>query len=175
MRNLFLQMYQDAATVGKRYYCDRERELAIISGDDGVQILRLSKDLENEDFRCEVSQENSDELLKSQANQMLTIFYQTQMIDERTFANLYNRSTPDEVTMALRAQVGLRIEAARRKAKEEQALMQQTMEQQAQFAERERQDGINQQNQNAILEMSNQQNELNKVLAAQAQPAGTVQ
>lgn len=174
MRNLFLQMYQDAATVGKRFYCDRERELAIISGDDGVEILRLSKDFENEDFRCDVSQENSDELLKSQANQMLTIFYQTQMIDDRTFANLYNRSTPDEVTLALRSQVGLRIEAARRKAKEEAVMMQQTVEQQNQFMERERQDGINQQNQSAILEMSNQQNELNKVLAGQAaaQPAG---
>jgi len=164
MRNFFLQLYQDAATVGKRFYLDNERELSIITGDEGVETLKLSKDLENEDFRAFVTQENSDETLKSQANQMLMALYQYQLIDEKGFADLYNRATPDDVTMKLRSQVGIRAEAARRQAKEQAEAQRFALSQQQQYAERERNDQINEQNQNAAIQFGKQNVDLAKAV-----------
>ena len=145
--NLFIQMYQHIATVGKRMYIDNERELAIITGDEGVEILVMSKDLANEDFRVFISRENDEAILKSQANGMLDVFLEKQLIDDRVYANLYNRSTPDDVTMALRSQAGLRIEAARKQAKA-QAQAEGVAVSEGEFIqERERGDKINAQNQ----------------------------
>jgi hypothetical protein len=140
--NVFIQCYQHAATVGKRIYIDNERELAIIAGDEGVEIIMLSKDLRNEDFRVFITRENDDAILKSQANQMLDVFMDRQLIDDKVYANLYNRSTPDDVTMALRSQAGLRIEAARRAAKEQAGMENMAVTEQEFLQERDRGDKL---------------------------------
>ena len=140
--DFYVQMYQDAATVGKRMYIDNERELAIITGDEGVEILTLSKELRNEDFRVFVSRENDDTVLQNQANQMLDIFLERGLIDDKVHANHYNRSTPDDVTMALRSQAGLRIEAARRQGAQEQEALMRAKDEQDMLMERDRQDKI---------------------------------
>jgi hypothetical protein len=145
--DLFIQMYQHIATVGKRMYIDNERELAIITGDEGVLILQMSRDLYNEDFRVFVTRENDEALLRSQANSMLEIFFERQLIDEKIFANLYDRSTPTDVTMALRSQVGLRAEAARIAAKQAQELAGQEVSAGEFLEERRRGDTINAQDQ----------------------------
>jgi len=122
---VFVQMFQHTATVGLRMYIDNDRELVIAVGDKGSEVLRLAKGIKNEDFRVFVERENADSLLQSQANQMLNLFLEIGLIDESVFANLFNRSTPTEVTRALREMVGIRAEAARRAAKEAQAAAQQ--------------------------------------------------
>jgi hypothetical protein len=121
----FLQVHQHTATAGKRMYIDNERELAIAVGDDGVEILELSKDMKNEDFRVFVTRENAEEMLFAQGDQMLNVFLQSGMIDEETYANLYSRSTPSEVAMALREAAGKKIELKRQQAKENEVLKQQ--------------------------------------------------
>ena len=141
--DLFVQMYQHTATVGKRMYIDNERELAIIVGDEGVEILKMSKDLWNEDFRVFISRENDEAMLRSQANGMLDIFLQKQLIDEKVFANLYGRSTPDDVTMALRSQVGLRAEMARQAAKAQEQAAGQAVSENEFMQERDRGDKLN--------------------------------
>ena len=140
-------MYQHAATVGKRMYIDNERELAIITGDEGVDIFTMSKDLRNEDFRVFISRENDDAVLKQQANQMLNIFLEQGLIDDKVFANLFDRATPNDVTMALRSQAGLRIEAAKKAVKEEQSAMAGQKQEQDALMAQDRQDKLNAQNQ----------------------------
>jgi len=115
----FLQVHQHTATVGKRMYIDNERELAIAVGDDGVEILELSKDMKGEDFRVFVTRENAQDMLFSQGDQMLNVFLQTGMIDETVYANLYSRSTPADVAMALREEAGKKLELKRQEAKEQ--------------------------------------------------------
>jgi len=145
--DLFIQMYQHIATVGKRMYIDNERELAIIAGDEGVEILKMSKDMYNEDFRVFITRENDEAVLRSQANGMLDVFLEKQLIDEKAYSNLYDRSTPSDVTMALRSQVGLRAEAARQAAKAVQQAEGQGVSQQEFLEERDRSDKINAQDQ----------------------------
>ena len=144
---LFLQVHQHTATVGKRMYIDNERELAVAVGDDGVEILELSKEMRNEDFRVFVTRENAEEQLFAQGDSMLNVFLQTGLIDEKTYANLYSRSTPSDVAMALRESAGKKIELERQQAKQakidQQIAQQQMMEQEArnqQFLQQEKRD-----------------------------------
>jgi hypothetical protein len=143
----YVQLYQYAATVGKQMYIDNQRELAIITGDEGVEILQLAEDMRNEDFRAFITRENDEAMLRGQANQMLDIFLQTGMISDKSYANLYGRSTPDDVTLALRSEAGMRMEAKRRQA-EEQAQYAQQLESEQRFKEeRGRNDTIEARNQ----------------------------
>ena len=125
LADIFLQMYQHTATVGKRFYIDNERELAIAVGDDGLEVLVLAKDMRNEDFRAFVKRENADSVLQGQANQMLGLFYELQLIDKATYANLYDRASPEEVTFEMRKKMGQQQELQRRQAIQEQEMMQQ--------------------------------------------------
>jgi len=145
LTQVFLQVHQHTATVAKRMYIDNERELAIAVGDDGVEILELSKEMRNEDFRAFVTRENAEESLFAQGDQMLNVFLQTGMIDEKIYANLYSRSTPSDVAMALRESAGKKIELQRQQAKQAESdkqIAMQSMAQQeqanAQFLENEK-------------------------------------
>lgn len=119
LANVFMQIYQDMATVGKRYYIDNERELAIAIGDEGVKTLKLSKELKNEDFRVFISRDNDDQMLQNQANQILSTFMEAQLINKNTFLNLYGRSTPDQVLKKVREEAKLQSEIDRRQAQAE--------------------------------------------------------
>ena len=130
---IFLQMFESVASVGKKFYIDNERELAIAAGDESVKIFQLSKDIRNEDFLIFIERDNSDELLKSQANQMLSVFLEMGLVDEEMFANLYDRSTPTKVMADVRSFVKRKKEAERRLAEEEQAQQQQMMGQEQQM------------------------------------------
>ncbi len=133
LADVFLQMYQHTATVGKRFYIDNERELAIAVGDDGLEILKLAEDMRNEDFRTFIKRENVDSILNSQANQMLGLFLELQLIDQATYANLYDRSTPEEVTFEMRKKMGERQEKQRREAKAQEQQAQQVQASEEQF------------------------------------------
>lgn len=117
--NIYLQAYQAIASVGKRIYADNDREIAIAIGDDGAKILKISKDMKTEDFRVFIKRENSQEMLTESANNMMITLLQLKnadgspFIDKQIFANLWNRSTPDDVARALRDSAKVDIEKAR--------------------------------------------------------------
>jgi len=164
LTRIFVQMNQHTATVGKNLYIDNERELAIAVGDDGVEILELSEDMRSEDFRVFIKRENSEEALEQQANQMIMLFFEIQMLDQNKVADLYNRSTPQEVMMAVRESMGQRAEAQRRDsiAQQEQIQSAQQAEgEQIQAAQQEqiRQEGLLQQK-----DIKDKDHEIDKIL-----------
>ena len=135
LEEIFIQMYQCMITMGKRIYVENERVLSTATGDDGVAVFKLSRDMLNEDLRVFIKRENSEEMLKSQANQTLLTFLEMGLIDEKTFANLYNRSTPTEVVNGLRQHTAAKVEMAREQEKaQQQMLEQQAIEQDADLA-----------------------------------------
>lgn len=161
---VFLSAYQTVATVAKRFYIDSERQLAIIVGDKGVKVFKLSKDMKLEDFRAFVTRENADEVLKQSANNMLLTFYQLGLLDKKRLAVLWNRSTPDEVARALRESDSEATEAARIKAEQDaqqNAVIQQAMdkEMQRQNAEKDRLEALA-----AAESEKNRQNEIDKIM-----------
>lgn len=128
----YLQLYQSIADVGKRIYSDNERDLAIIIGDDGVGMFKITKDYNAEDFRCFVKRETVDDVQIQNANNQLMTFLQMQLIDNTMFANLWGRSTVTEVNRALRQKASIDAEAARVQAQQQQQMMQQQQQQQEQ-------------------------------------------
>jgi hypothetical protein len=143
--NIFKQCYQSMCNVGKRIYADNDRNITIAVGDDGAEVIKITKEMKLEDFRSFVFRENSDEMIKSAANAQLLQFYQLQMIDQKRYANLYNRATPDDVAKALREYAAEKEEIRRnaeKQAKEQEgALMEQAqMEQQEAKAQQFRQE-----------------------------------
>jgi len=150
LSDMFMQMYETVATVGKKYYIDNEKELSIIAGDEALKIFKLSDELRNEDFAIFVEKENSDQALKNNANQMLQVFLEMGLIDQEIFANLYERSTPSKVMAEVRRFVKIQRENARRAEEEQNAMMQQeqaamqqaiSMEQAAAQAEKDQEFG----------------------------------
>lgn len=116
MTNIFKQCFQAICSVGKRIYADSERNISIAVGDEGTEVIKISKDMRLEDFRCFVNRENPDEMLRSAADQMLLqlIGFPTgPLLDNKRFANLWGRSTPDEVANALRSYANEKEELAR--------------------------------------------------------------
>lgn len=164
LSNVFIELYKDMASVGKKFYIDNDRELTVILGDEGAEVVTLSKDLRNEDFRVFVTRENDGDMLKSQANQMLQAFLEFQLIDDKTFANLFDRSTPSEVTMALRSQAGIRAEAKRRAEKDATAQAQAQEQAMVQAQEQDREDKMNMHNDNVDLEMGRQEQKGDEML-----------
>ena len=129
VENIFIQMYEMAATLGKRIYIENERNLVIATGDGGAEVIKLSKDMLNEEFSLFVKRDNSDEMLQNIANKQLLEFLNLQLIDKKIYANLYNRSKPDDVARALRQYAMAEAMAAKEasnmesEAMEEQAVM----------------------------------------------------
>lgn len=123
--NIYKQCYQSMASVGKRIYADNERNICIAIGDDGQEMLRITKDMKLEDFRCFIKRQNSDEMLVESGNNMLMALYSIQnadgsrLLDDKRFANLYGRSTPEQIGQALRAAAKEREEIQRMRTKEE--------------------------------------------------------
>ena len=163
LAQVFLQVHQHTATVGKRMYIDNERELAIAAGDDAVEILELSKDMRNEDFRVFIKRENADEMLFAQGDQMLQVFLQSGMIDEDRFADMFGRSTPTDVAMALREVAGERRELKRQQAKQAEADKQNAISEAQQIEARNAQIIQQEKNERAIDKLDDQQHELNKI------------
>ncbi len=117
LAQVFLQVHQHTATIGKRLYLDNEREMAMAVGDDVVEILKLAEDMRNEDFRVFVDRENADEIVFDNGNKMLDVFLQMGMIDEKAYSDAYGRTTPNGVAVLLREQSGMREELKRQQEK----------------------------------------------------------
>lgn len=134
--NIFQQCFQAIVTRGKRIYADNERSLAMAVGDDGVRVIKITKDYNLEDFRAFAGRENSDEILKNAANQMLLTFKQMvpPMLDSKRIAQLWDRSTPADVSRALRAHAMEQEELTRmqneQNAKQETELIQKAQQEQ---------------------------------------------
>ena len=129
---VFHQCFQSIATVGKRIYADNERELAIAVGDEGARVLKISQDMKMEDFRVFIKRENSEEMLVQAGNSMALTLLQLGFLDKAAYANLYNRSTPDQVARALRMSAKTDIEKQRMQNEvDQEALAQHEQQQQA--------------------------------------------
>jgi len=128
---VFVQSHQATATFGKKIYMDNQRELNIIIGSEGVEVFKISKGMENEDFRVFITRSTSPEEDRQQADGTLFALLQAQLIDVKFYADLVGRSSIEEIHAKLREEVNKRL-LAQKKAEEEQATASQIAGAQAQ-------------------------------------------
>lgn len=103
LTSILKQACQHMVSVGKRIYAENPRRLAIMTGDKGMEAIRVTKDDLLEDHKIFIERTEGEATAIERGNQTLYQLYQTQLIDNFTFANCYNRSTVDEVAVALRS------------------------------------------------------------------------
>jgi hydrogenase maturation factor HypE len=96
----------------------------------------MAKDIKNEDFRIFVKLDSAEETLVNAGNQMILTLRSMGLIDDIKVANLFNRSTPDQVAKALRETAVNKIEISRVEA-EQQAQQSEQMMQQMQAMQEE--------------------------------------
>lgn len=125
IENVYIQMYQMIATVGKHIYIDNQMNLVNAVGDDYAETIKLSEDMMNEDFRVFVQRENSDDIQRKQGDALLMSLLQMGFIDNKLFSDHFGRSKYDEVLRALRRHAAVQVEAQRNNEKQQQAQMQQ--------------------------------------------------
>jgi hypothetical protein len=149
-----MQMFQAIVNAGKRFYVKRERELAIMVGDNMTKVLQLSQDLNAEDFRVFVKrQPNIDNQIQI-GNQLLISWITAGLIDEVTFAELFNRSTPEQVARRFREVAKTRAESQRQQAEiEGQAAQERAM--------------MDAQNQQSMMQQQMQEKEMDRISGQQ--------
>jgi len=164
---VFTQSHQSTATVGKMIYMNNQRELAQIAGDESIEVFKLSEDMANEEFRVFIKRSNNREQEQQQADSILFILLERQLIDDKFLADHLGRSTVEQIRIDLRKLVNKRI-LERKKAEEEQAAAAEiaAAEEQSQIAQATEDAKIEQLEQNSLAaadDQSNKQHELNKM------------
>lgn len=161
---VFEQCFESIVSVGKRIYIDNEDHLAVAVGDDGVELLKLSKDMNAETFRCFVKRENSDEILIQAANQQLLLFKQLGMLDDKRISKLWGRSNPEEVANELR-EYSKEKQEIQRMSQQQQAQQEQQLTAQAKGEQQQQQQMVQQQQQREDIKYAvDKKTELDKEL-----------
>ena len=118
LADVFAQAMQATAKVGKRIYINNNtRKLAIAIGDKHSQIISLSKEYNLEDFRVFMRREPDMQKQIAAANNLLFSLRGAGAIDEKRFAQLFNRATIDDIAKAMREFAVEKEEAMRAQAK----------------------------------------------------------
>jgi len=102
LTSILKQAYEHMATVGKAIYYDNPRKLSIMIGDEGLSRITITKDHLMQDYRIFIKRSESPEQGVNAGNQLLFTLLQAGLIDQITFANLFNRASPELVADSLR-------------------------------------------------------------------------
>lgn len=116
IERIYMQSFDSMVNRGKRIYLSNRRELSFIAGDDGVVVLEMSKDMLLEDWNAKVVRSADMYTERDAADQMLMIFRDKGMIDDKTYSALFRNSTMMDVAFGLRAFTGLKVEAEKAQA-----------------------------------------------------------
>jgi len=117
------QQYRYLATAGKEYLLSRPDLLMDLVTDADMAALLASEDMSLERCNAKVIRENPENTRKEQANNWLNILIQFGFIDQSRYAELYNNSYPEDVSVAIK-QYAAELQQAKNAAAKEQAKQQ---------------------------------------------------
>lgn len=113
---------QSTVTSGKRMYIDQDRtyvDFSDIVGVDGVEVLSLSKDLRNENFRAFVERVADPASERQEVDQLILVYKQYGMIDPVRANMLTGKATKSELLSSL-ADYAKEMVMAQKAAQEQQ-------------------------------------------------------
>jgi len=102
MSDIFQGCYQNIISSGRRFYADNEVELIDAVGEEGAQVLKLSKETNTESLRVSLvrSIDSANERMTTDATIMS--YLQFGLIDQDTASKLLGRATMEEVLFEMR-------------------------------------------------------------------------
>lgn len=174
--NIFKNCYQALASVGKRFYIANKKELIDMVGDEGADVIVLSDDMNNEDFRVSTIRSLSPEDERKETDTKILQFVQMGFLDKTRAANLIGRAYEEDLWRAIREAVKEQNLLQSAQEKQQQQQQQQVNDLAMQSAE---EDNAEMQNQQAIQLKENaadRDTELQKeLISAYAKTAGKTQ
>ena len=121
---LYKQVHQFNAQAGKQFFCRRPWILKQMVGDVGYFTLKLSEDLQNEQFRIEIELvPNTAEMRTLVDNQIIPMRMQMGLLDAQAAAELLGRAFPSDVDRACREYVKKAAMAQAQMAQQQQQAM----------------------------------------------------
>jgi hypothetical protein len=124
--DLYKGCYQSIATSGKRYYIDNNVELIDAVGEEGADILKLSKDMRNEAMRVALIRSTDDMNERLSVDSTLMSWLQFGLIDQETVSKVYGRATMEEILMVMREyQKNLAVQKRMAAAEQQEIIAQQ--------------------------------------------------
>jgi hypothetical protein len=162
--SLYKQVHQFNAQAGKQFYCRFPWKLKQMVGDIGYDTLKLSQDLQNEQFRIDVTLvPNASEMRNIVDNQMIPMRMQMGLLDAESAANLMGRAFPADVDAAQRRYIKRQAIVAQQQAEQAQ------QQQMAMAAAQEQQNIDQQESELAQMELQERMNQ-QKIMGKLAQP-----
>jgi hypothetical protein len=133
LTDIFKGCYQNIATSAKRYYIDHDAELIDAIGEDGAEILKLSKDMRWETMRVSLIRTMDVMNERVTVDSTLMAWVQFGLMDQPTIAKLIGKATMEEAILELK-EFHKRLENQKRMAAQQQqqmAMQQQNVQEQA--------------------------------------------
>lgn len=128
LTNILGQAYNHMATIGKKIHVDNPRRLAMILGDEGAQRIKITKEMAMEDFRVFIERSASEAQTTQIANELIFSLVQMQMLSAESAADLFNRSTPEDIARRMRQDMNMKQIAQDNMAEQQMMAQQQLAE-----------------------------------------------
>ena len=123
LHKIILDLYTSFGNRGRRILSENQSMLTVVTGEEGVKNIVLTKEYDLEEFRVTIERANNPAQERQGANEQLLSFLQLGLIDHEIFAKYYNKSNLSTLGTVIRERAMLMIEA--RKQQEKMAKIQQ--------------------------------------------------
>ena len=121
--NVIIDLYTSFGNRGRRILSENKSMLTVVTGEEGVKNIVLTKEYDLEEFRVTIERANNPAQERQGANEQLLSFLQLGLIDHEIIAKYYNKSNLSTLGAVIRERAMLMIEA--RKEQEKMAKIQQ--------------------------------------------------
>lgn len=128
LSDVYKGCYQSILTSGRRFYIDNELDLEDFTGEEGAQIIKLSKDMRNENMRVDLERSVDPQSERMYVDQQIMMWVQFGLIDQPTAASLLGKATINEAIIVLR-DFHRNLEVQKRMANEQNQMLQQAQAQ----------------------------------------------
>lgn len=129
IERIYNQIFNAIIGPGKRFYCDNERELAVMIGDK-VETFKLSRNIKMETFRAFTKRVVNSDTISQNNRAALTTFLQLGLINKQQFADLWIKAEDEDISKSIKMFAD-QLDQAQLMAQEDQANAQQMTQQQA--------------------------------------------
>jgi hypothetical protein len=146
----------DMISVGMKIYADNPRQLAIITGDKGAQVIRITKEMRMEDWKIFVKWEQDADQAIINVNGLMIQMLGQGLIDRDTFDDLYNRADMNDLAKGIR-DYGKKMKQANILKQRDEQQQQQQMQQQIEQKKSDDENKMNQFKQEEALKVKDDQ------------------
>lgn len=105
LSQVMLQIYQSIASLGKRIYAKSQHDLVVMVGDEYSNIIQITEDIANEDFRVFIQRSTPEHLERETVDQMAMQLLEFGILDKARFGEIIGRASMEDLNAAIRSRM----------------------------------------------------------------------